>query len=320
MPRRMRHIALVLTVLAGLAIAGGLSSCAKPEPYTVRYAVMPVLENLPIFVGVEEGLFAKRGLTVELIPVQSAVERDALLRGGGAEGALLDPIAIALFNKDEVTMIGVRLVNDPASGKFAIIASPESGVTAVGGLAGVPVGVAFNTITEYVADVMLRDAGVPAESINLAEWRQINVRLEAVINGQLACGVFPEPYATYALEHGCVLLARDSELGGLAPDILCLSAKLASENPDRAKAFLKAYEEAVKLIRDDPSRWDSLIEEQGLVPPMISGPAPLPTYSGPVLPSEELLRPVMEWAAAKGLIPSVPPIDKLVSPDYLPGG
>jgi len=310
---------LILSVLLVALVAAGVSSCRKPEPLTFKYVTLPVLENLPIFVGIDQGLFQKYGLTIELVAVQSALERDTLIRGGQADCTTLDLIAIGLFNRDAITVKGVRLVNDTTKGKFALVVGPGCTAQSVADLAGVPVGVAFNTVAEYVGDTMLRLSGVPADKVNLAEWRQINVRLEALINDQLPAGIFPEPFATYATQNGCRILARDSEFGGLGHDILTFTAAALAEHPDRVRDFMAAYEKAVELVRKDPDRWSSLIQDKGLVPPMIGAQATVPTFAEPSLPTVEQVTPIMQWAVDKGILPVVPAIENLVTADFLAG-
>ena len=51
---------------------------------TLKIAVLPIIDTLPMYVAEAEGLFAKHGVTVEFIPVASAPERDQLLAAGQA--------------------------------------------------------------------------------------------------------------------------------------------------------------------------------------------------------------------------------------------
>ena len=83
---------------------------------TLKIAVLPIIDTLPMYVAEAEGLFAKHGVTVELIPVASAPERDQLLAAGQADGTINETLAVMLFNKDAVQMQAVRYALRPVEG------------------------------------------------------------------------------------------------------------------------------------------------------------------------------------------------------------
>src|SRR5687768_15712912 len=60
----------------------------SPETKTLKIAVLPIIDTLPMYVAQQAGLFAKYGVDVEFIPVASAPERDQLLAAGGADGTI----------------------------------------------------------------------------------------------------------------------------------------------------------------------------------------------------------------------------------------
>lgn len=69
------HIALagVLLLLAGSVLA--------QDPARIRVKVFPGAQNLPLFAGVAKGMFAKRGIAVELLFTVNSTE----LRDGAPE-------------------------------------------------------------------------------------------------------------------------------------------------------------------------------------------------------------------------------------------
>src|ERR1051325_2786213 len=129
-----------------------LSACA-PQPKTVKtlkIAVLPIIDTLPMYVAQQEGLFAKQGVNVEFVPVASAPERDQLLAAGGADGTINETLAVMLFNREKTQMQVVRYALRPTkeNGHFFILASAKSGISSVDGLKGGEVGVSQGTVSK----------------------------------------------------------------------------------------------------------------------------------------------------------------------------
>ncbi len=83
----MRKIPLLLMVLSLCAVVAlpACSGAAPPPaqaPITLKIALIPVLDGLPIYLANQEGLFKAHGIEVQIIPVASAPERDQLISSG----------------------------------------------------------------------------------------------------------------------------------------------------------------------------------------------------------------------------------------------
>jgi NitT/TauT family transport system substrate-binding protein len=67
------RIPLIIALVA-LLLAACAPSVPAPvaEPVTLKIAVLPIIDALPIYVAQQQGLFAKLGVNVELVPVASA--------------------------------------------------------------------------------------------------------------------------------------------------------------------------------------------------------------------------------------------------------
>ena len=93
-----------------------LSACGSPaEPSTLKIAVLPIIDALPMYVAQQEGLFAKHNVTVEFVPVASAPERDQILAAGQADGTINETLAVMAFNKESIQMQVVRYALRPTS-------------------------------------------------------------------------------------------------------------------------------------------------------------------------------------------------------------
>ncbi|GAB4487001.1 MAG: hypothetical protein Fur0016_17240 [Anaerolineales bacterium] len=192
-----------------------LAACANPAPaedVTVRIAVIPVIDTLPMFVAEAEGLYAKHGLKVELIPVASAPERDQLLQAGQADGTLNELLSVMLFNREKIQMQAVRYghMASQGAGHFFLLASAKSGITDVEQLKGVEIGISQGTIIEYLTDRLLEAEGFAPSDIKYVAVPKIPDRMALLGSGELKAAVMPDPLGGLAVQQGAVVLLDDT--------------------------------------------------------------------------------------------------------------
>ncbi|MBI5583529.1 MAG: ABC transporter substrate-binding protein, partial [Deltaproteobacteria bacterium] len=169
-------------VLLGLLLGVGGAAFPSPslgKPVTLKLAVIPVIDTLPMFVAQAEGLYAKYGLDVKLVPVASAPERDQLLQAGQADGTLNEILSVMFFNRNEIRMQAVRYghLASKGAGHFFILASGSSGIRRVQELKDVEIGISQGTIVEYVTDRLLAANGLAPAGIKYLAVPKISDRM-----------------------------------------------------------------------------------------------------------------------------------------------
>jgi len=113
-------LALALTACATGAVAP--TTAAQPSPttgatggVTVRVAMLPILDSLPMYVAIAQGYFAAQNIKVQVVPVASAAERDQLMQAGQADAMINDLVSTLFYNKVKTTLTVVRFAR-PAGG------------------------------------------------------------------------------------------------------------------------------------------------------------------------------------------------------------
>jgi len=295
----------IATLAFGLALL--LSACAPAAPtevVTLKIAVLPIIDTLPMYVAQQEGLFEKHGVNVEFVPVASAPERDQILAAGQADGTINETLAVMLFNKESVQMQAVRYALRPTAGNghFFIIASGKSGITDVNGLKGIEIGVSQGTVIEYVTERILQAKGFSPDEIKTIAVPRIPDRMALLASGKLQAGVLPDPLAALVVGQGGVIVADDSNYPEYGFSIISFRKSVIDENPDAVRAFLAAIEEATTLVNADPAKYKNVLSEQNLVPPPL-----LETYRAPVfpaagIPTEAEWNDALNWLKEKGAL------------------
>jgi NitT/TauT family transport system substrate-binding protein len=307
-------------VLALFSLVIFLSACGTQPTGTLKIAALPIIDTLPMYVAQQEGLFAKHGVNVELVPVASAPERDQLLAAGGADGTINETLAVMLFNKENVQMQVVRyaLRPTPGNGHFFILASGKSGISSIDGLKGVEIGVSQGTVIEYVTERLLQAEGFTSDEIKTVAVPKIPDRMALLASGELAAGVMPDPLASLVVSQGGVVVADDSSHPEYGFSVISFRKAVIDANPESVRSFLAAIEEATELLNADPAKYKNVLSEQKLVPPPL-----LEAYSPPVfptagVPTAEEWKDALNWLKEKGILTVDVSYEDSVNTSFLP--
>jgi NitT/TauT family transport system substrate-binding protein len=296
-----RKIVIVLLALVLL-----LSACASPSKTvgSLKIAVLPIIDTLPMYVAQQEGLFAKHGVNVEFIPVASAPERDQLLAAGGADGTINETLAVMLFNKESVQMQVVRYALRPTAGNghFFILASGQSEISSVEGLKGVEIGVSQGTVIEYVTERLLQADGFTADEIKTIAVPKIPDRMALLASGELKAGVMPDPLASLVVSQGGVIVADDSSHPEYGFSVISFRKSVIDANSEAIQGFLAAIEEATTLVNAEPVRYKNVLSEQKLVPPPLLEAYKAPVFPTAGVPTEAEWLDALNWLKEKGIL------------------
>ena len=287
---------LVLAMLAGCGTTKQADTKKEMQPLTI--GLMPDTDSLPFIIAQEKGFFREEGIEVNIEQYKSAMDRDSALQSGNLDGAVSDMLAVA-FAKSGGFDVKVTSFTD---GSYKLIASKDSGIKDVKGLASKDVSVSRNTIIEYVTDQILAKENMDGDSINKVIIPQIPTRLEMLQNGKLAAATLPEPMASIAVHNGCKYVTGSDELG-INPGVILFTAKAADAKKAEIQAMYRAYNKAVQYLNNtDRAEYIDLVIEKGGFPPAAKDALKLPKYHEAALPKESDVVDCIKWLNSKKLV------------------
>ena len=315
---RKTVIALVLSAVL-LSACGGAAPATQEDP-TLKIAVLPILDALPMYVADAQGYFKDAGVKVEFVPVASAAERDQVMQAGQVDGMINDLTSTVFYNKDAQKIAVVRFARTASLDKpqFSLLAAKDSGITTPDQLKGVEIGISQNTVIDYWTQRILENAGLTTADIKTINVPAIPDRLQLLNEGQLKAAVLPEPAATLAEQGGAIRVIDDTSLPSIGTSEISFSMNSLKSKPETVKKFQAAIEKATADVNNEPAKWDSLLSDKKLVPAPLIGKYVLPKFPTASVPSEAQLKDVMAWMMAKGLIKQEVPYGQLVDASYLP--
>jgi NitT/TauT family transport system substrate-binding protein len=313
-------ILLLGLVLSACAQSASPTSVSSPEPTTLKIAVLPILDTLPMYVAQQEGLFAKHGVQVTFVPVGSAAERDQLISAGQADGMINEIVSTQFYNKDKIQVQIVRFAQAATSDSamFRILASGKSGITSVDQLKGVPIGISQGTVIAYLTDRLLKAQGFSKDEIQTIAVPKIGDRMALLGSGELKAAMLPEPLSSLAEQQGAKVILDDTSRPEYSYSTIAFRKAVIDQHPEAIRAFLAAIEDATNLINQNPSKFSNLLTEQNLVPAPLSGTFPVPKFVTASVPTQAQWDDVLNWAKDNGLLSKDVSYQDSVTASFLP--
>jgi NitT/TauT family transport system substrate-binding protein len=261
----LRLVPLVLSVAvlaSGCHLLGGSGAASASGPITV--AVVPGIDNAPLRVAVQDGLFRQHGLDVTVQNYSSLGAELQALTSGKVQIAGGD--YTGFFYEQATGRYPLRLVADgydAASDSVAILALPGSGITTPQQLEGLPGGVAtppevaqfsaanaaaavpYN-IETLAAEEVLQNDGVSPSSVNWTRMQPQDM-IAALASHQVKAILATEPYILQAEEQLGAIEVVDASNGvtsGLPMSGYFSLASYAHADPSALQAFQAALDQA----------------------------------------------------------------------------
>ena len=303
----MKNTWKTYSILVLAALAAVLLGCAPAAPAattSVRIAVLPIVEGLPLYAAQDGGFFEKQGVKVEFISTSSAAERDQLIAAGQADATINDLLAVTLFNRDSVQLQVVRFahVSAPGAPMYVIAAAPDSGIQNAKDLAGIDIGISQGSIIDYVTNRMLTGSGLTADQVKTIAVPKIPDRMALLLSGQIKAATLPQPFATIAIQQGAILIVDDTQFPGLGNSVVSFQKIFIDEHPQSVQNFLIALDQAAMDVNANPEKYRSLLAKYKVVPEDILAGFTLPKFPGDSLPTAQQFEDVVAFAMDHQLI------------------
>ena len=218
----------------------------------IRIAPNNQVFDLPVIVGIEEGLFDRVGLDVKFSATHADREKDS------AERPIMSRLKEQQFDCGSADSYNVcewasidRLERGKRGGNIAALRAAVAAQAIITfdetlqvprDMADVPVVVQELTGSHYTTVQMLESA-IGADNIQLVNGRLPQMRWEGLKNGTYRAVTVMEPFISLGLKEGAHIIAACFYRGGevVAPDL----------DDEQRKAFYDAENKAVDLINAD---------------------------------------------------------------------
>jgi NitT/TauT family transport system substrate-binding protein len=301
----MLKIKIFRVLAAALVVAGLVPAAPARATEKLRIGLLPIADTLLLRVADREGYFAREGLTVELIPFQSAVEKDAAAVAGQLDGYFCELISVIIQRAAGLGFTAVASTShtSPEARFFGLVTAPNSSAQSLGDLKDRSLAVARQSIVDFLADIFLEKAGHPTDFMARRDIRKIPVRLQMLLAGRVEAALFPEPLLSIAEQAGGRVLMDDR---GLDMPLALVALADSKATPANVGALRGALARAAEAINRNPAAYVGLLNEARLIPPQLTA-----TFRPPIsdldkvpdrLPSRELYQAYVRYLIKIGAL------------------
>jgi NitT/TauT family transport system substrate-binding protein len=250
-------------IKAGVASAAliGLSRKALADD-KIQIGFWPIASGLPLYVGLERGIFKDAGLNVEGAKFASAQQVAEAMIAGRIQGSA-NGVASAALGLAEITSPGLFKIicSNPSNRKLVLdefVVPKDSTIKSIAELAGKKVASGPGIQNVTLAKIILEKNGIANPTVTELPVGQ---HVPALAAGQVDAVYTLEPTGTAGRLKG---LTRVLETGVIATYVLgnpdapwfggsaTVTTTFLKEQPDLAKRYIAAYAKAVNWVRTNP--------------------------------------------------------------------
>lgn len=244
--REMKQI-MLFTALILLTACGGdrqqREKALAADKASLKVAVMPTLDCLPLYVAADRHFFDSAGIDVRLKPFQAQMDCDTALLGGSVEASVTD-----LVRAERLISKGLPLTYITATDAYwQLVANRLARIHQLQQLGDKMIAVSRYSATSLLATLAV-DSAKPKNTVFQVQVNDVGVRLHMLQNNEMDALVFTEPQATVArmAKHPVLTDSRDKDLR-LGAFVIRTDA-LTGDRMRQVNLFKKVYNAACDSI------------------------------------------------------------------------
>jgi NitT/TauT family transport system substrate-binding protein len=246
-------------IIAALMMLVWMVSQAVFGAEPIKLGMSTWLGYAPLYLAKEKGFYQKRGVDVEIVIIQSPVDRRAAFAADRIQGfaTTVDTLVMTAAAETPIPVKQV-LVLDASHGGDGIVAKKEiktiqdlKGKTVAGQMGG---GASY-----FWLNYVLMQHGMKLSDLKMVDMRAGDAGA-AFVAGKVDAAVTWEPWLSRAKNtpHGHVLYSSD-KTPGIIVDSLGFKPEFLAKNGSAVKKIISAWNEAIEFASQNPSEADAIM-------------------------------------------------------------
>ncbi|MGH7769719.1 MAG: ABC transporter substrate-binding protein [Candidatus Binatia bacterium] len=258
MPRRF--LSTVVLVFAGIVTGLLPWPVHSQETAKIRYGVTASVSHLPVVLAKEAGLFRKNGFDAEVIHVRGGALITMTIMSGSVQfsGAGAESVVSARIEGGDVVLLACPVDKDAVY----LVARPEI-KTAVDLKGKTSAVTRLGSTTHFYLRAVLRQIGLdPEKDMTILQLGAGGEIAAAMVAGRVTAAALTFHNAYPFMQMGWPILTDLSKTDFVYPPSCVASSRaFVRNNPALVERFLKAYVEAIRLIKKDSALGERVLKK-----------------------------------------------------------
>ena len=212
-----------------------------------KVGVMPTMDCLPIFLLKDSALYNPDDIDIRLKEYTSQRDCDTAMINGRVQVAVTDLVQ-AEYLKEEKNAVLDYMTETNAT--WQLMATPTSGIKQVEDLGDKVIGLAFNSVTQYLTIQVISSHSIKNRTYG-SQINDIFIRMQMLRNKQLDAVWTSEPQTTQAKILGNKEIYNSTKQDFTPGAIVFVNAPKV----EKRQAFEDAYNKAVDMINKHPIQY-----------------------------------------------------------------
>jgi NitT/TauT family transport system substrate-binding protein len=275
---------LAITAATIMALAAGCSSgsagtaaAGKLEKTHIVVDTFDAIDSAGMWIAQQEGLFAKVGLTVTIVPQRVGTQPmiSDQLKGTAdiSSGDYVTYIHDQLAGTANLRIIAEASFLQP--NVLTVLVPPGSKVSSINALKGRTISVnAPNDIGTLLVDSLLQEHGIPRNDVTINSNVPFPLVGTAFQTGKIDAAFAPEPFVSLLAEGGAVQELADLDQGATSNFPIqgfAVTSTWAHNNPNTLKAFVTALRQGQEIADTNRGAVEQALEKNlGLKPAQVA--------------------------------------------------
>jgi aliphatic sulfonates family ABC transporter substrate-binding protein len=310
----MRLIRRLSVALAALLLSASLARAGDTAPVKVRFGILTTGSQAAFIVGVKQGIFAKHGFNVDVLPLATGAQANQALAanqvdwsGGGIESTVVAWATGLPFNAYAMYAKG--------GDSYGILVRNDANIHSPADLAGKKVAVPQGTAPAQGLSQVMKHAGLAPDAVKRVNATYSNMG-QMLVQGSVDAMVGLEPFLTLTDE---VMAGKATLLMRLGKEVqgggfFLITDAWAKAHPDKIEDAVAALWESQQWVRQHPADAAKIAAEFLKVEPRLVEAAFKTLEYRPTVDdfTSASIKNTSEYLASEGLIPkTVDPTEHL---------
>ena len=218
----------------------------RADSASLKVAVMPTMDCLPLYVAEEKGMFEREGLSVRLYPFEAQMDCDTAMLSGWVDGMMTDLVRAERLQTEEGLPLHYATVTALS---WQLITGHQARIGTLPQLDDKMLAMTRYSGTSLLAGMLVDSAGLQPERVFRIQVNDVAVRLDMLRTGVMDALLLPEPQASVARKSGGRSL-YDSGQGDLRRGVMVFTERAMADSVrhGQVEALLRVYAAACDTL------------------------------------------------------------------------